>query len=153
MEETNYEALDDTHLLALCIWREARGEGMLGRRGVGCVVRNRVNAGWLRNDTYQGVILHPYQFSSFNAPPRTHISDANESLWPLDGDVNWMGCLAEANDVLAGCDDVTNGAMFYYSPPLSAPPKAWGPVVATASIGRLAFWKPAPADLSMTGDV
>ena len=126
---------------------------MLGRRGVGCVCRNRVQANWLRNDTYQGVILHPYQFSSFNAPPRTHITDANELLWPIDGDAVWMDCLATANDVLGGIDDCTNSAMFYFSRPLTSPPPAWGAVIPTASIGHLSFWKPAPADLSLQGDL
>src|SRR5215813_5580046 len=106
-----YEDLDDAHLLALCIWREARGEGMFGRRGVGCTVRNRINAHSYFGHDYATVILKPYQFSSFN------VSDTNSTRWPIDGELSWMGCLAEANEVLGGCDDVTNGALFYYSPP------------------------------------
>jgi spore germination cell wall hydrolase CwlJ-like protein len=145
MEATSYDQLDDTHLLALCIWREARGEGMLGRRGVGCVVRNRVRHGGFGSG-YSGVVLKHYQFSSFNA------TDPNSSKWPTDGTVDWMGCIAEANDVLGGGDDVTNGALFYFSPPLTAPPHAWGAVIATAHIGNLEFYKPAPADLSLQGD-
>ena len=146
MEATSYEALDDAHLLALCIWREARGEKFLGQRGIGCVVRNRVAAHGY-GQGYAGVILKHYQFSSFNE------SDINSKLWPIDGEASWMSCLAEANNVLAGVDDVTNGALFYFSPPLIAPPHAWGAVIATAHIGNLNFYKPAPADLSLTGDV
>jgi|HubBroStandDraft_2_1064218.scaffolds.fasta_scaffold90663_5 spore germination cell wall hydrolase CwlJ-like protein len=142
-----YEVMDDAHILGLCIYREARGEGFLGKRGVGCVVRNRVNAQTYFGHDYKSVILKPYQFSSFNA------SDPNVNVWPKDGDPVWMDCLSEAYEVLGGCDDLTFGALFYYSPPLVAPPKAWGNVVATAHIGRLDFYKPAPADLSNQGDV
>jgi Cell Wall Hydrolase len=142
VEAVPYDQLDDAHILALCIWRESRGEGMLGRRGVGCVVRNRIAADSYFGHDYSAVILKPYQFSSFNA------NDPNSNLWPTDGTPDWMGCLAEANEVLGGCDDVTNGALFYFSPPLTQAPKAWGDVVPTASIGHLSFWKPAPpADL------
>lgn len=147
MEATRYEVLDDAHLLALVIWREARGESFLGKRGVGCVVRNRIDAQTYFGHDYQTVILKPYQFSSFNA------NDPNSTKWPVDGDEVWMDCLAEANEVLGGCDDLTFGALFYYSPPLVAPPRAWGNVSATAHIGHLEFYKPAPADLSSQGDL
>lgn len=147
MESAAYDQLDDAHLLALCIYREARGEQFLGKRGVGCVVRNRVDAKSYFGNSYSGVILRPYQFSSFNH------NDPNAGIWPIDGEPVWMECLVEANNVLGGIDDVTNGALFYFSPPLTAPPHAWGAVVATAHIGNLNFYKPAPADLSGRGDV
>jgi len=153
MQPVPYEELDEPHLLALLIWREAANQGMLGRRGVGCNARNRVNAHWLGDKTYHSVILHPYQYSSFNAPPRTHITDPNESKWWTDGEQSWVQCLAEANYVLSGCDDVTNGSRFYFSPPVKVPPTQWGAVVPTASIGNLSFWKPAPADLGNQGDL
>jgi spore germination cell wall hydrolase CwlJ-like protein len=142
-----YEVLDDAHILGLCIYREARGESFLGKRGVGCVVRNRVNAQTYFGHDYRSVILRPYQFSSFNK------SDPNANIWPVDGEAVWIECLAEANEVLSGCEDLTFGALFYFSPPLTAPPRAWGAVVATAHIGHLNFYKPAPADLSLEGDV
>ncbi|HWH59342.1 MAG TPA: cell wall hydrolase [Terriglobales bacterium] len=119
---------------------------MLGRRGVGCVVRNRIAARSFFGHNYASVILKPWQFSSFNQ------SDPNSSKWPTDGTIDWMSCMAEANDVLGGCDDVTNGALYYFSPPLTAPPHAWGAVIATAHIGNLNFYKPAPANLSLEGD-
>jgi N-acetylmuramoyl-L-alanine amidase len=146
MESQAYGELDDAHLLGLCIYREARGEGFLGKRGVGCVVRNRVEARTYFGHDYASVILKPYQFSSFNA------NDPNASVWPIDGESVWLECLAEANDVLGGCEDLTFGALFYYSPPLTAPPRAWGNVIATAHIGRLDFFKPAPAELKLQGD-
>ena len=147
MNPAPYEELDDAHLLALCIYREARGESFLGKRGVGCTVRNRVNAQSYFGHTYDQVILRPYQFSSFNS------NDPNAGVWPIDGEPVWMECLVEANNVLGGIDDVSNGALFYFSPPLTAPPHAWGPVIATAHIGNLNFYKPAPAEPSLTGDI
>lgn len=147
MDATDYTNLDNAHLLALCIFREARGEKFLGKRGVACVVRNRVNARSYFGHDYPSVILKPWQFSSFNN------SDPNHTVWPADGEESWMDSLAEANEVLGGCDDVTNGALFYFSQPLTQPPPAWGAVIPTASIGHLSFWKPAPADLSLTGDL
>lgn len=147
MEAQPYTDLDDAHLLALCIYREARGESFLGKRGVACVVRNRVAARSYFGADYARVILKPYQFSSFNA------NDPNSGVWPIDGEPVWMECLVEANNVLGGIDDVSNGALFYFSPPLTAPPHAWGPVVATAHIGNLNFYKPAPANLSLEGDL
>lgn len=145
MESQPYGDLDDSHLLALCIYREARGESFLGKRGVGCTVRNRVNARSYFGHDYPSVILKPWQFSSFNS------NDPNAGVWPIDGEPVWMDCLAEANNVLGGIDDVSNGAVFYFSPPLKVPPSAWGSVVATAHIGNLNFYKPAPADLSLEG--
>lgn len=137
-----YEDLDDAHLLALCVFRESRGESFLGKRGVACVVRNRVNAHSYFGHDYPSVILKPWQFSSFNS------SDPNHTVWPTDGEESWMESLAEANNVLGGCADVTNGALFYYSPPLTSAPSAWGNVIATAHIGHLNFYRPAPVNLS-----
>lgn len=60
--------LSELHLLALCIWSEARGEGSLGKLAVANVVMNRVaRPSWWGN-SIQSVILKPWQFSWFNAP-------------------------------------------------------------------------------------
>lgn len=55
-------------LLALVIWREARGEGPEAMKAVGCCIRNRVKrATWWGKD-YVGVITKKWQFSSMAAP-------------------------------------------------------------------------------------
>jgi N-acetylmuramoyl-L-alanine amidase len=144
MVPTDYSLMSDMGLLALCAWREARGEGQAGMRAVCCVVRNRVNKPCWWGHDYHSVILHPYQFSSFNAPPRTKITDPNESKWPADDDPTWIIAQEEAQDALNGEPDTTRGATLYYSRPITFPPSEWGPVVATATIGHLSFWKPAP---------
>lgn len=80
-------------ILAICIWREARGETKLGRRLVGQVIENRVqDKRW--PDTYEGVILQPLQFSSFNR------NDPNATAFPSETDPSWPDCVAAADDVL-----------------------------------------------------
>ena len=47
-------------LVAICIWREARGESMEAKRGVGWTIRNRVlAAGWFGKG-WVDVILKPW---------------------------------------------------------------------------------------------
>jgi len=145
MEPTPYKELSDLQILALCIWREARGEGMLGKRGVGCVVRNRINAKSFFGHDWKAVILKPYQFSSFNS------DDPNSIKWPVDRDEAWEECLDTAAEVLGGAEDVTNGALYYFSPPLNDPPHAWGKVWETAHIGNLQFFKSMPTQDAIAG--
>jgi spore germination cell wall hydrolase CwlJ-like protein len=142
-----YTELSDLDLCALCIWRESRGEGILGKRGVAHVIKNRASEGFGYSISH--VILKPYQFSSFNA------SDPNSDKWPGDADHSWLDCQQVAQDVLEGNDeDITAGATFYFSPPLVAAPHAWGPVEVVLKVGNLTFCKPVPpADLSAQGDV
>jgi len=122
-------------------WREARGEGQLGKRGVGHVVLNRVNARSFFGHDVQSVILKPWQFSSFNP------TDPNADKWPDWADASWMDSLAASKQVLAWDDpDLTSGALYYFSPPLTVPPHAWGPVNVTLVTGNLTFCKPAIAN-------
>jgi N-acetylmuramoyl-L-alanine amidase len=152
MDAKPYNELSITELLALCIWREARGEGYMGKRGVAHVIWNRSQQpGWWGH-TIEQVILKPYQFSSFNA------NDPNSSKWPEDeNEMSWCECKQVAEAVLSReadeQNDLTGGAVYYFSPPLTEPPKAWGNVEITLKLGNLTFCKPAPADLSSQGDV
>lgn len=91
--------MDDSYLflrrfvLALCVWREARGETPRGRRLVAQVIENRVqDKRW--PDTYEGVILQPFQFSSFNK------NDPNATAFPIETDAAWPDCVAAANDIM-----------------------------------------------------
>lgn len=130
-------------LLACCIFGEARGESLQAKIGVACVVRNRahLNLRYMGGASFAGVILQPYQFSSFN------FNDPNRGklLRPLLHDPAnvWAECYRAAVAVYHDdCADVTNGALFYFSPPLTEAPKAWGNVSHTATIGHLQFYKP-----------
>lgn len=143
MEAQPYENLSDADLLALCIWREARGEGMLGKRGVGHVVSNRVSHNKFFGHDVRSVILKPWAFSSFNA------NDPNADKWPADADPSWMDSQTAAKQVLSWNDpDLTSGALYYFSPPLKEAPHAWGSVGVTLVCGNLTFCKPIPQNNS-----
>lgn len=82
------------YTLALCVWREARGESALGQLLVAQVVENRVvDPRW--PDTYDSVILQRLQFSAFNA------NDPNSRTFPKEDDPAWPTCVAVAEAVIA----------------------------------------------------
>jgi spore germination cell wall hydrolase CwlJ-like protein len=126
-------------LLALCIWREARGEPQEARVAVGKVIVNRCRIAPLNGfcATIPGNILKPFAFSSFNR------DDPNASKYPPEFDEPvWSQCLiAAASAMDPVTSDLSNGAVFYFSPPLTSPPSAWGSVVHTADVGRLHFYR------------
>jgi len=126
-------------LLAMCIFGEARGECDEGKLAVGCVVRNRVECEGRYGTGFAGVILKPWQFSSFNAnDPNRH-----KLLEPLkyESAAVWEACFAAAEAILEeDVEDLTEGAVFYFGPPCCAPPKPWGDVVPTVKIGSLNFY-------------
>lgn len=130
-----YTSLTDAALMALCIWREARGESELGRRGVAWVIYNRVVHNSYFGDSIQTVILKPWQFSSFNE------NDPNERLWPADNDQAYLEIQNIATSVLNGTDDdPTDGATSYFD--VSIPAPAWAATMKlTLETGRLRFFK------------
>jgi N-acetylmuramoyl-L-alanine amidase len=132
---TSYENLSDLELLSLCVWREARGEGMLGKRGVAHVVANRAEQPSWWGNSVKSVILHPFQFSSFNE------DDSNSSKWPEDNDPSYSDCLTVSEDVLDnGDEDITNGATSYYS--IDIPPPFWVVnMTLTLAAGHFRFYK------------
>jgi spore germination cell wall hydrolase CwlJ-like protein len=92
-------ALLDRFLLALCVWREARGETLTGKQLVAATVMNRVQDTLHRwPGTISGVILQPMQFSSFNA------ADPNAVKFPssLSGMADWNDCVQAADEAIAG---------------------------------------------------
>lgn len=83
-------ALTDEQLLALCMYGEARNQGLDGMLAVGSVIVNRVKRGGWFGTGIKGVILKPMQFSCLNEndPNRAtleHIAlDFADSLNQLD---------------------------------------------------------------------
>jgi len=139
MESKPYGELSDLSLMALCVYREARGETIFAKRAVAHVIKNRASQpGWWGHDI-QSVVLKPWQFSSFNA------NDPNSTVWPADDSPSWTDCLSAAAAVLVGEDpDSTDGATFYHDLSMDWP-KAWGKetdFVNTLNIGRLRFYRP-----------
>jgi spore germination cell wall hydrolase CwlJ-like protein len=145
MEAVPYDTLTDEQLLALCIWREARGETFDAKFAVGCSVRNRVlRPSWWGYD-WHTVILKKWQYSSFNP------GDPNEKKWPEDEDPSWKDSVACAQRTIEIAPDTTNGATNYYDTSIHFP-SGWGPIgewTNTLNIGRLKFWKHVTPEFSV----
>jgi|SRR5215471_10021632 len=145
MDEQPYDQLSDVDLLALCCWREARGEPFEAKLAQCWSVRNRVEKPSWWGNSYSTVILKPWQYSSFNA------NDPNATKWPHDSP-DWLDCQQAASQVLNGeVPDPTNGATNYYDTSITFP-RAWGNENEwenTLNIGRLKFWKMGSAPLGV----
>ena len=105
----------ETSMLAVCIWREARGEGANGMRAVACVIRNRARAGW-RGGSWVGNIVAPNQFTSMKVR-----GDNMLVQWPRP-DINPRP-LADvfafeiADSFFTGDPpDITGGALYFRNP-------------------------------------
>lgn len=93
-------------MLALCIWREARSESILGKLLVGQVIKNRVfDDRW--PDTYVGVVTQDKQFSSFNQ------TDPNVIKFPSEQDQVWKDCINIADFIIASIDKLTTANHYH----------------------------------------
>lgn len=98
--------LSTRFMLALCIWREARGESLRGKQLVGAVIRNRVaDPRWPK--TFTDVILQPRQFSSFNS------GDPNAMKFPRDDDPSWRDSVSAAETVLGQSPAMTTANHYH----------------------------------------
>ena len=133
----DYRTLSDVEILALCVWREARGEVWDAKLGVACSIRNRVLKGGWWGNTYHTVILKPWQYSSFNE------GDPNSTKYPDPNDPVWLQCLENASLIINGnCDDNTGGAQSYFDRSLDNNPPNWAATMThTVNLGRLHFYK------------
>lgn len=121
-------------LVAICCWREARGESLDAKIAQIWSVKNRVlKPGWWGKD-WVTVILQPFQYSSFN------MQDVNATKWPSTSDHSWIDCLTAVNRVQNGAPDPTDGATHYHDTSIS-PPSWAAEMKQTAQIGRLIFYK------------
>lgn len=97
-------------MLALTMWREARGEGREGMRAVGHVIRNRVNK-WMGD--WDHIITQKWQFSSMTAP-----GDSQLVAWPDSPDERFETAMQLAEGIYSGMDheDISGGALYYRNP-------------------------------------
>ena len=95
-------------LLGLCIWREARGEPWEGKLAVGQVIENRVSLTNYPN-TYEEVILQPWQFSAFNR------DDPNAHKWPEFRGPVWDECVRAAERIVVDQHDYAQQADHYHA--------------------------------------
>lgn len=129
---------------AMCLWAEARGDGVAGMTAVAWVIKTLA----LRHDvSAKRVILFPKRFSSFNMdnPERHLLLDA----WQSDAK-HWLSALEVWRAVMDGqTPDPTNGADHYVTTALyDSPPgphkAAWIETMRdTVVIGRQIFGKAA----------
>ncbi len=100
-------------LVALCLWREARGEPRESIRAIYHVIQNRFMDPASRwPSTRTGAILQKFQFSSFSK------DDPNATLLPDPRQYRdwkaWAVCCSIVDDP---GDDPTGGANHYHSSP------------------------------------
>ena len=86
---------------ALCLWREARGEGFAGMHAVAWVIRNRCYA-WAKS--IHDVLFEKNQFTSMTLTTE-----------PDDGDAQWKEAQQIVTAIVHGLDasDPTGGALYY----------------------------------------
>lgn len=122
-------------LLALCVWREGRGEGSAARLGILWVMLNRSHT---RRLSIEEVILQPKQFSSFNA------GDPNVSKFPSPANPAEWVAFQQICELIGspGVSDPTSGATHYHSIPPTQPFPKWAdPKALTVTIGAFRFYK------------
>jgi spore germination cell wall hydrolase CwlJ-like protein len=108
-------------LLALVLWREARGEPLAAKQAIACTIRNRVlRPSWWGTD-YPSVICKVWQYSSMTAP-----NDPNLIKWPTPTDSSWQACMQIATDCVSGAlEDSTQGATNYFDSSIDSNPPVW----------------------------
>ena len=141
-EVPTYRVNWDVCLLALLIWREARGEDYATKVAVAWSVRNRVldpGKDWW-GDTWVAVMTKPWQYTSLTAP-----GDPNLVKFPAGDDGSWLDSIKAAEAVYAGaCPDPVGGATHYFDRSLDANPPVWAEAedsVHVCDVGAMRFWK------------
>lgn len=118
---------------ALCMWREARGEGRDGLRAVCHVIANRSA---LRKRSWAEIVYQHLQFSSM-----TFGQDPQLILVPHEPDPVFEDCYEIANLVFNGGDfDLTQGADHYFADTIQMPTWASN-MTFTVKIGHHSFYK------------
>lgn len=115
------ETLLDVQHMALCAWREARGEGRLGIRAVCHVIMNRVRRPSWWGTNVEEVVYRKWQFSSMTDPkdPQTRLYPS-----PLDkgGWILYETCVEEAWQAYIGSTlHPAPGADHYYATYIATP--------------------------------
>lgn len=129
-------------LLALTLYREARGESVQTKRMVAWSIRNRaMHPGWWGTG-WSGVITMHDQYSSMS-----HGGDPNLVKWPAANESVWMACMDVASEVYnnLGSVDISLGSTHYFDKSLDGGREpAWsrdGSMVHVVDAGNFHFWK------------
>ena len=120
--------------MALCIWREARGESMVGKAAVAHSIMNRVRRPKWWGRTVMEVLFKKWQYSSLTDP-----NDPQLTKWPAN-DALWRECMTIAHDVYYGLMDNPSPSSDSYHD-VSIPSPKWAtPEMFVTQIGRLKFY-------------
>ena len=126
----------DRFITSLCLYREARGEGLTGMTAVACVIRNRTAK---HHTSFYAEVLKPLQFSSMTAP-----GDRQLGYFAGENDRTWQVAQETADRVISGqTADITGGATHYHDNSIGFP-KGWGDPKAYTflrQIGKLYFYR------------
>ncbi len=99
----------DQHMMALCLWREARSHPE-AYRAVKHVIINRANVDPRTPIPWHRVVLRRLQFSAFNA------DDPNAVRFPVDdGSPDWRAWVAAQKVATENTTDPTSGATHYHT--------------------------------------
>lgn len=126
--------ISDVGLVALTVWREARGEPRQGKLAVAHSIMNRVLApGWWGSDV-PTVVGKAWQYSSLTDP-----KDPQLVMWPR-WDPGWVECLEVARAAVLGTEPhPAPGADSYFA--VSIPAPKWAdPAKFVAQIGHHRFF-------------
>ncbi|NSW85227.1 MAG: cell wall hydrolase [Syntrophobacteraceae bacterium] len=134
--------LEDSELLARCIYGEARGEGIEGMIAVGHVILNRCDAGGY-GEGLKGVILRRRQFSCFNSGDPNFIKltqpELHDDAISVCRDVARR--LLEMSQEERKADDPTHGATHYHAASIRPYWTKSLRMVFCRRIGGHLFWK------------
>ncbi len=126
-------------MMALTVWREARGQSVEARTAVAFVLKDRAAEGgwWARDgDDILSVAATKRQFSSLTAP-----DDPQLTTWPRDDEPVWIECLGLAQQVEYGViANPAPGADSYYD--VSIPAPRWASTgTFLRQIGNIRFYR------------
>jgi spore germination cell wall hydrolase CwlJ-like protein len=149
--------MDDKTLLALCVWSEAAGEPLDGKRAVAHVVLNRMRAKYSSDGTVTGTVLAPNQFSGFwfdfqgdsyvrvCKTPEDALARAARLLLVASKAAVWPVCQQVAADALSGDlppNPDLDGAVLYLNPRIIKHLPIWASAdKQLCSVGRHDFYR------------
>jgi hypothetical protein len=87
--------MSDLVLLALVVWREARGESRLAKVAVAMSILNRVDRPSWWGNTISTVVGRRLQYSSMTCP-----GDPQLVKWPINTDPSYVECLKVAEEAI-----------------------------------------------------
>lgn len=123
----------DYLLGVICVFQEAEGEPLEGKRAVAEVIQRRTKRKFMSDGTVAGTVFRRLQFSGMNSDSKNRI----RSFQIDSSNPNVDDCVRAWHDAERG-PDIVPGAMHYYNPKLCDPVWARGATV-VAEIGNHRF--------------